>query len=183
MRLSKSTGWRLLTVGVVLAVATGCTGDRTATGPASAPHRSTNPSPAPSSRLVQGCPVTIPSPVPSFEQWRASLFGSDSAYGNGKLWVGALWQGGVIDVGPEFFRPDGGAKFGWYRSVPGTLQITGRRLDGAAPPLRADVPSGYGEMGFQASGIYFPTPGCWEVTGAMATTSLSFVTLVIKHDG
>jgi hypothetical protein len=181
MRLPKATGWRLLTVGVVLAVATGCTGGHPATGPDSAPHTSRS-SPAPSSRLVVGCPVTIPSPVPSSEQWRASLFGSDSAYGNGKLWVGALWRGGVMEVGPEFFGPDGGTKFGWYRSVPGTLQITGRRLDGAAPPLRANVPSGYGEMGFQSSGVYFPTPGCWEVTGAMATTSLSFVTLVIRRD-
>jgi hypothetical protein len=176
----KATGWRLLTVGVVLAIATGCTGDRTVTSPASAPHTSRSiSSPAPSTQ--QACPVTIPSPVPSSEPWKAALFGSDSAYGNGKLWVGALWPGGVMEVGPDFFGPTGGSKFGWWRSVPGTLQITGRRLDGAAPPLRADVPSGYGEVGFQSSGVHFPTPGCWEVTGTMATTSLTFVALVIKR--
>jgi hypothetical protein len=182
MWLWKTAGRRLLSVGMVLAVSTGCTGDRTATAPAPTPDtsRSTS-SPVPSTHLVHGCPVTIPSPVPSSELWRSGLFGSDSAYGNGKLWVGGLWRDGLMEVGSEFFGPNGGAKFGWWRAVPGTLQITGRRLDGVAPPLRAHVPSGYGEMGFQSSGIYFPTPGCWEVTGATTTTSLSFVTLVIKR--
>jgi hypothetical protein len=125
--------------------------------------------------------VTIPRPVPATEAWRSSLFGSGTAYGNGKLWVGGLFTGGEIEVGSDFFGPTGGAKFGWWRAVPGTLKITGRRLDGAAPPLRANVPDGYGDRGFQSSGVYFPTPGCWEVTGAMATTSLTFVTLVIER--
>jgi hypothetical protein len=35
--------------------------------------------------------------------------------------------------------------------------------------------------GFQASGVYFPTEGCWEVTGKVGTTSLTFVTVVIKQ--
>jgi hypothetical protein len=89
----------------------------------------------------------------------------------------------VIDVGPDYVEPDGsvGMKFGWWRSVPGTLQITGRRLDRAAPAVRAHVPSGYGDRGFQSSGVYFPTPGCWEVTGTVGTARLSFVTLVVKR--
>jgi hypothetical protein len=35
--------------------------------------------------------------------------------------------------------------------------------------------------GFQASGVQFPTEGCWEVTGTVGTTSLTFVTFVIKR--
>jgi hypothetical protein len=69
--------------------------------------------------------------------------------------------------------------------VAGALTITGRRLDAPAPPLAASVPSGYGDTGFQASGAYFPTEGCWQVTGKVASTSLTFVTFVIKktHSG
>ena len=64
----------------------------------------------------------------------------------------------------------------------GDLRISGRRLDAAAPPLRDDVPDGYGSTGFQASGVHFPTEGCWEVTGDLGTaTTLSFVTFVIKR--
>jgi hypothetical protein len=62
----------------------------------------------------------------------------------------------------------------------GELTITGHRLDGKASPLRADIPSGYGATGFLPSGIYFPTEGCWEVTGAVGTAKLTFVTLGLK---
>jgi hypothetical protein len=73
-------------------------------------------------------------------------------------------------------------KFGWWRNVSGQLEITGRRLDGSAPPLHAGVPDGYGGTGFQASGVSFPTEGCWELTGSVGSSSLTFVTLVIKND-
>jgi hypothetical protein len=64
--------------------------------------------------------------------------------------------------------------------VRGDLAITGRRLDKPAPPLRAYVPAGYGESRFQPSGLYFPTEGCWEVTGRVGQARLTFVTLVVK---
>ena len=48
-----------------------------------------------------------------------------------------------------------------------------------APPLMSRVPSGYGNNGFQASGVTFPSEGCWQVTGRTAHTSLTFVTCVI----
>jgi hypothetical protein len=129
------------------------------------------------------CPVTRP------RRWSPpagvagdALFGGDAASGNGKLWVGGLWPDGVIEAGPEFVDAGGsvGMKFGWWRQVPGRLRISGRRLDGSAPPLRADVPDGYDARGFQASGVWFPTEGCWEVTGRVGSTSLTFVTLVVK---
>jgi hypothetical protein len=129
------------------------------------------------------CPVTRP------RRWRPprgvagdALFGADSSYGNGKLWVGGLWDDGVIEAGPDFVDAGGsvGMKFGWWREVSGRLGISGRRLDGSAPPLRADVPDGYRPRGFQASGVWFPTEGCWEVTGRVGSTSLTFVTLVVE---
>ncbi|MET0939657.1 MAG: hypothetical protein ABWY51_10590, partial [Gaiellaceae bacterium] len=66
------------------------------------------------------------------------------------------------------------------RAARGALRIEGRRLDGAAPPLSTSIPDGYGPTGFQASGVTFPTEGCWEVTGRVGNASLTFVTLVLK---
>jgi hypothetical protein len=80
-------------------------------------------------------------------------------------------------------RPDGSidAKLGWWRGVEGQLTIRGRRLDAPGPPLRAEIPEGYGVSGFQATGIIFPTEGCWRVTGKVGNATLSFVTLVVKR--
>jgi hypothetical protein len=60
------------------------------------------------------------------------------------------------------------------------LTIEARRLDGKAPPLRADIPDGYGDKGFQPSGIHFPTEGCWKVTGTVGNAKLTFVTLILR---
>jgi hypothetical protein len=129
------------------------------------------------------CPATRPSAVGPAGASPDDFFGWGASYGNGKLWVGGLWPDGVIAAGPEFVAADGsvGMKFGWWRAVEGDLRITGRRLDAPAPPLRASVPDGYGRAGFQASGVDFPTEGCWEVTGQLGATSLRFVTFVIKQ--
>jgi hypothetical protein len=111
------------------------------------------------------------------------MFGSESAFGNAGLWVGGLGEQGVIVADPARIESDGsiGWKLGWYRLVAGSLTISGRRLDAAGPPLRASVPDGYGTRGFQASGVSFPTEGCWEVTGTVGDTSLTFVVFVLAE--
>jgi hypothetical protein len=131
---------------------------------------------------AKDCRTTIPEAGGPPGVTAAQFFGYGASHGNGKLWVGGLWPGGVIDAGPEFVQPDGSVdmKFGWWRVVPGKLRITGRRLDAPAPPLRGLAPDGYGDRGFQASGVMFPTEGCWEVTGDLGVTSLTFVTFVVK---
>jgi outer membrane murein-binding lipoprotein Lpp len=106
-----------------------------------------------------GCPVTRP----NGSRPPAEPSGSEHSHGNGALWVG-LQPSNVVVAEPQA----SGAlwqKFGWFRAVTGALTVTGRRLDGPAPLLIADVPDGYGDSGWQATGIYFPTAGCWEVTG------------------
>jgi hypothetical protein len=35
--------------------------------------------------------------------------------------------------------------------------------------------------GFQASGVIFPTEGCWQVTGRAGRTAMTFVTFVLKR--
>jgi hypothetical protein len=37
------------------------------------------------------------------------------------------------------------------------------------PPLRATIPDGYGETGFQATGLSFPTEGRWEIVARVGT--------------
>ena len=129
------------------------------------------------------CPVTIGRKAPSEAQ---GLFGAGSAHWNGRLYVGGLWPNGVIVFqpgGPGSIEPDGslGMKFGLRaEGLRGKLTIHGRRLDAPAPPLRASIPDGYGDTGFQATGVIFPTEGCWEVTGAVGETNVTFVTRVIR---
>jgi hypothetical protein len=45
-------------------------------------------------------------------------------------------------------------------------------------PVRAETPDGYGDTGFQASGIIFPAEGCFEIVGEAGGVELTFVTLV-----
>jgi hypothetical protein len=72
-------------------------------------------------------------------------------------------------------------KFPWWRLAEGQLLISGRRLDGDAGPLRARIPSGYGNIGFQSTALIFPTVGCWEVTGRIGDKSLTFVIDVVQE--
>lgn len=108
------------------------------------------------------------------------------SYGNSKLSLGpfGLWSNGTVILRPDgagFVTPEGwlGMKFGWQRSVRGRLTVEGRRLDGRALALMAET--GYDpQIGFQATALIFPTPGCWEVTGRVGAASLTFVTRVEK---
>jgi hypothetical protein len=133
--------------------------------------------PAPSAPATsQSCPVTVPNGrTPPGE--RSSLY----HHGNGVLWT-SLWPNGDILITQNLLDPDGalGMKFPWWRGIQGQLTIEGRRLDTPAPPLTADVPDGYGHTGFQASGLIFPTDGCWEITGRVDGASLTFVVRVVR---
>lgn len=126
------------------------------------------------------CPVTYPNGNES------SGFSGPGGYGNEWLWTNLfMWSDGV----PGVFAPDDGhitsdgviqeMKWAWIRHVPGTLTVEGRHLDGPSAPLVAWVPDGYGERGFQVTGLTFPSAGCWEITGRVAGHELTFVTLVI----
>lgn len=122
------------------------------------------------------CNVTLPGSLARIEQ---------GFYGTKELSFGPPSVDGTVVFKPGgagFVLPDGSLsmKFAWQRGVRGALRIDGRRLDAAAPPLRAHIPAGYGDIGFQATGIIFPTPGCWEVTGRVGDATVTFITKVIK---
>lgn len=135
----------------------------------------------PAEEATSVCPVTTPNDHRYVDEPAGGNHGNESL-------VTELWPGGRVDFipsGPGCVEPDGylGMKWPWWRSVPGPLTIEGRRLDGAAGPLRAHVPQGYGEVGFQSTGVLFAGPGCWEVTGRVGDATLTFVTLIVKTGG
>lgn len=89
------------------------------------------------------------------------------------IWASAWWaeQEQPLRVSEE------GVKVGWFRPAGAELVIVGQRLDGDAPPLEAEAGCCYPTR-FQASGLYFPTAGCWEVTARAEDHELSFVVWV-----
>lgn len=127
------------------------------------------------------CPVTIPNGMMASPDLGPP---SPIYHGNGALFTG-FPSDGIVKIQPGQVEPDGwlGWKWPWWRKlrvVYGRLTIQGRRLDAPAPPLRAEILDGYGDTGFQPSAIYFPTEGCWEITGKVGDVSLTFVVLVVK---
>jgi len=128
------------------------------------------------------CPVTQPNrSTPPGEA------ASPHSHGNGELWtVIDRDDTGVLRIRPDEVEADGslGRKMFWWRGFPGSLTIEGRRLDAPAAPLRARIPAGYGPSGFQSSAVYFPSDGCWEVTGRIVGEGregrLTFVVLVAR---
>lgn len=105
---------------------------------------------------------------------------SSPAYGyyfvneDSSIWASAWWWG---KEEYPLHAGKGGNKVAWFRPEGTVMEITGRRLDGQAPPLETDIPCCYPTR-FQASGLYFPTAGCWEVTAKAADSVLSFVAKV-----
>lgn len=74
-----------------------------------------------------------------------------------------------------------GIKIGWFRPAGADLVLTGNRLDGSADPLESEVPCCYPTR-FQASGLTFSTPGCWEITATAADSDLTFTVWVSPID-
>jgi hypothetical protein len=95
-------------------------------------------------------------------------FGYTSYFINADRTIWAGWA-------PESWTasPDGN-KTVWIRPAGTDLQISGHRLDGDSAPIKADIPCCY-PTGFQIVGLYFPTPGCWQITADSGQNHLQFV--------
>jgi hypothetical protein len=124
--------------------------------------------------LAKACPTTAPNGWTPPGEAPSKL-----DHGNGRLWT-ILWPGGLVLVPPDHAGRDGSLemKFPWWRGpgVHGRLHIRGHELT-LGVPVRADT-SGYGDTGFNASGIVFPVAGCYEITGEVDGATLTFVTRV-----
>ena len=130
-----------------------------------------------SNTAKNSCPLTQP-------KWLKppadSAIPDPPSYGNyfvnedQSIWASAWWTEGeeyALHAGKE------GNKIGWFRPASAELAVTGRRLDAKAPPLEFEAPCCYPTR-FQASGLYFPTEGCWEVTAQADDRKLSFIVWV-----
>ena len=133
---------------------------------------------------IPACPVTPPNAsLPPDEETA-----SPDTLGNGDLWT-VLWPDGRIVFepgGPGKIRSDGSLamKFPFWRgeTAEGDLHVTGRRLDGAAPAMTAEIPEGYGDRGLRSSALIFPSAGCWEVTASVGDHQLTFTTEVVVRE-
>jgi len=117
---------------------------------------------------------------------------NEGSYGNALLSVGpfGLWPNGTVVFKPGgagFQTKEGalGMKFGWTRGIRGKINVTGRRIDADAPPLRFETnqANDVHSTGFLASYLLFSTPGWWEVTaqvGDRQDSKIKFVTRVEK---
>jgi len=119
------------------------------------------------------CPVTQPlnpplTPPPAVSAGEPIGTGG-FWYGIDGLWVTLPSQGSLLQSDKKV----------WWHTIPGWLAVEGRRLDMPAPPLMVNIPPGYDEMNLQATGLNFPTLGCWEVIGRVSGHELRFVVNVI----
>lgn len=138
----------------------------------------------------KSCPVTRP-PNPPFVP--PAPYPSDGSVwiGSPKLWTNIPRSGtwpGLGHYNPDdpryhqklFWWSEG---YDWRKENPPNLTMSGKRLDGPAPPLSADPLANAGWTGdpdhsFIVDGIFIPTLGCWKITGRFHGQELSYVVWV-----
>lgn len=88
---------------------------------------------------------------------------------------------GVLWVQADPGWSPGYTKVLWVKPVGAALTVTGKRLDGAAPPLEQVLPENPGQYlagNVEPTYLVFPTAGCWEVRAHAAASELRFVVAV-----
>ena len=115
------------------------------------------------------CAATRPEVAQPSKDPNADPFPYGPWYINADRTIWAGWDAADLHEGQN--------KVLWIRPQGTQLEISGRRLDSASPPVVARIPCCY-TTGFQATGITFPTAGCWEVKAKAGSSQLNFVTLV-----
>jgi hypothetical protein len=126
---------------------------------------------------ADACPVTDAvwaKPPDDAAVQGSSAFGYYFVNDDRSIWASAWWAGQTDN--PLQVREEG-IKVGWFRPAGATLQITGQRIDAQGAPLEAHVPCCYPTR-FQATGLFFPSAGCWTVKAKADERELSFVVWV-----
>ena len=139
------------------------------------------------------CPVTR-APAVRFTPPRFTRMGKDDIgfyLGTEKLWTTVRKSGDVWGWAPRGpgHAQDLTAKIFWgsvdydrRREGNADLRVVGRRLDGDAPNLwTMRTTNALGDpYDYMLTGVYVPTPGCWEITGSYKGQQLSFVVWVYQ---
>lgn len=155
----------------------------TAMGQQNSVQQPSNPHAAPAS-----CPVSTPPEHPFTPPTALALDQNDFWLGTEKLWTNlsksGTWEWQPHKPGHEHQVQPLTSKIFWMsvdydrRTEPyPNITVTGRRLDGAAPPLLL-LPATHAFLGAETAmltGVYVPSPGCWEITGQYRDQKLSFV--------
>ena len=127
---------------------------------------------------ANNCPVTPPvtghpdgTPTASNNHWYANA--------DRTIWVIFLGQSSLRSALSEPVDPvigkGPGNKEVWYKPSRSLLRVTGRRIDGDAPPLVYNLS---GSRQIEPSAIDFPTAGCWQIEAKARTSQLRLVVLV-----
>ena len=160
--------------------------------PASSQQNSSQRSVPRSDSIPASCPVTarparpfIPPPEYRLRELPEDLFliGTNelfTAINEPMIWYWRPQSSGVILTQKVFwYRQD----YNWRQEPIPNLKVTGKRIDGPAPPLM--LPYGRPthaimgpDLGAMLTGVYVPVPGCWEITGDYRGDKLSFVVWV-----
>jgi len=146
--------------------------------------------------VPENCPVTKPGnqPLVPPPPYAAKAPEGTFWYGTDRLWTllgdSGAWTGlGHYEPDDPTFRQKllyWRQGYDWEKEPNPPAAVTGRRLDGPAPPLMADpVGGGYREedwKSFMVTGINLPTLGCWEITAQYETDELTFVVWVAEPE-
>jgi hypothetical protein len=173
--------------------------DTPAGGTAAASATSARPALAPAGGSVAiqagtasaSCPTTRPPDPPfvppaPYPPRPPPLYGDMFWYGTNGLWTWLHANGtwsmarglGAVRFDKSFWWREG---YDWQTETTPRLQLTGRRLDAAAPRVTiSEATNGFrDDIGaFMLIGLELPTGGCWELTGHYAGRSLRFVVRV-----
>lgn len=139
------------------------------------------PADCPVTTLDKNTPFKAPEPYSPDAPWDGQFW-----HGTEHFWTALPTNGVWADLpnNPEGYTQ----KIFWWSDLfvlkdelEPALEVTGRRLDAEAPPLKA-----YGATNASASdigdamltGVDFPTLGCWEITGQYKKSGLTFVVWV-----
>jgi hypothetical protein len=144
------------------------------------------------SGVPQTCPVTK-APRPPFVPPAPYPSDGQVLVGSPKLWTN-IPKDGVWRSLPHYTPDDTRFRqkvfwwsegYDWRIENPPELTISGKRLDGPAPPLSTDDHANAGwtndsNHAFMVAGIFIPTLGCWKITGHYKGEELSYVVRVSK---
>jgi hypothetical protein len=137
------------------------------------------------------CPITRAPAVPFTPPGDHQMGPDENSFwlGTEKLYIalpksGEVWgwaprpPGHEHDLTAKVFW--GSVDFDYRRKEDYDLKVTGRRLDGDAPPLVVDKVTNalFVPRAVMLTGVIVPTPGCWEITGAYKGQQLNFVVWV-----
>jgi hypothetical protein len=166
-------------VAALLLASCGRAADRAAVAPAAtALARAADPGGCPITRSLQHpfVPPVPPAPLSPSAPAGGFWYGTPALWTAPPLdgtWKGLSYQDGAYTQKVFWWSRD----YNWQRP----LTVTGRRIDGSAPPLGASTATNASAEDIGSSilvGVEIPAAGCWEITGHLRGVTLSFVVWV-----